>query len=76
MYPTAPIRNLLIMGSLRAAERLSALCLGTSCEVDQTVTEHRPQGCEGDSCPLVNVDTLTFADEPELNRLIDARLRR
>ena len=72
MYPTAPIRNLLIMGSL--------LVLLNGCQhfaseppvkVDQTVTEHRPQGCEGDSCPLVNVDTLTFADEPELNRLID-----
>ena len=24
----------------------------------------------------MNIDTLTFADEPELNRLIDARLRR
>ncbi|MCW3147342.1 RsiV family protein [Stutzerimonas stutzeri] len=44
-------------------------------EVRQNLTEQRPTGCTGESCPLVNIDTLDFADEPQLNRLIDARLR-
>lgn len=43
--------------------------------IDRQVTERHPPGCQGEHCPLVNVDTLVFADEPALNRLIDARLR-
>ncbi len=45
-------------------------------EVRQNLTEQRPAGCHEESCPLVNIDTLQFADEPALNRLIDERLRR
>ncbi|TBU92183.1 RsiV family protein [Stutzerimonas kirkiae] len=37
--------------------------------------ERTPQGCSGQDCPLVNVDTLAFADQPALNQLIDLRLR-
>ncbi|RRV71197.1 DUF3298 domain-containing protein [Stutzerimonas stutzeri] len=77
MYSIASIRHLILLGSLLlllgGCQHLGA---ERPVEVRQIVTEHRPQGCEGDSCPLVNIDTLTFADEPELNRLIDARLRR
>ncbi|MCQ4294163.1 RsiV family protein [Pseudomonas stutzeri] len=77
MISTAYIRNFIVLSSV-------AMLLG-GCQhfaserpvaVQQAVTEQRPKGCEGESCPLVNVDTLTFANEPELNRLIDARLRR
>ncbi|MBK3866188.1 DUF3298 domain-containing protein [Pseudomonas stutzeri] len=77
MYPTVSIRKLIMLGSLAvllggcqhfAAERPA--------EFRQNVTEQRPQGCEEESCPLVNIDSLTFAGEPELDRLIDARLRR
>jgi hypothetical protein len=25
------------------------------------VTEHTPNGCQGEQCPLVNIDTLDFA---------------
>lgn len=44
----------------------------------QSLVETRPEGCVDGAkeCPLVNIDTQTFADEPELNRLIDERLRR
>lgn len=47
-------------------------------EVRQIVSEQRPAGCpeQDDRCPLVNIDTLSFADEPALNSLIDHRLRR
>jgi hypothetical protein len=38
------------------------------------VTEHTPNGCQGEQCPLVNIDTLNFADQPTLNALIERRL--
>lgn len=37
--------------------------------------EHLQPGCQGEQCPLVNIDTLSFADEPALNTAIDAHLR-
>ncbi len=43
--------------------------------MERVVTEQRPEGCSGENCPLVNIDTLRFPDEPALERLIDARLR-
>jgi hypothetical protein len=36
--------------------------------------EHLKPGCQGEDCPLVNIDTLRFADEPQLNRLIEQSL--
>ncbi|AHL77043.1 hypothetical protein CH92_18950 [Stutzerimonas stutzeri] len=47
-------------------------------EVRQIVSEQRPAGCaeHDDGCPLVNIDTQLFADEPALNALIDQRLRK
>lgn len=77
MNPTASIRNLIMLSSL--AVLLSGCQHFASerpLEVRQNVTEQRPAGCKEESCPLVNIDSLEFADEPELNRLIDARLRR
>ena len=47
-------------------------------DVQQSLVETRPADCVDGAreCPLVNIDTLNFADEPVLNRLIDERLRR
>jgi len=47
-------------------------------EVRQVISEQRPTGCaeQDEHCPLVNIDTQLFADEPALNALIDARLRK
>lgn len=39
------------------------------------LSEIRAKGCQGEECPLVNIDTVFFPDEPVLNRLIDAHLR-
>ncbi len=46
-------------------------------DVRQIVSEQRLAGCpaQDDSCPLVNIDTQRFANEPALNALIDQRLR-
>lgn len=77
MNRTASIRTLILLSSL--AVLLSGcqhLASESPVEVRQNLTEQRPQGCQGEDCPLVNIDTLTFTDEPELNSLIDARLRR
>lgn len=40
----------------------------------RTAWEHLQSGCQGRECPLVNIDTLNFSDEPALNRLIDRGL--
>ena len=47
-------------------------------EIRQIVSEQRPAGCpaQDESCPLVNIDTEHFVNEPVLNALIDERLRR
>ena len=44
-------------------------------DVKRTAWEHTQQGCQGSECPLVNIDTISFADDPELTALIDKRLR-
>jgi hypothetical protein len=46
-------------------------------EIRQILSEQRPAGCpaQDDSCPLVNIDTQLFENEPALNALIDQRLR-
>lgn len=47
-------------------------------ETRQFLSEQRQPGCApvDDSCPLVNIDTELFDDEPALNALIDLRLRK
>lgn len=37
-------------------------------------TEEIKAGCQGEQCPLVNIDTLEFPSEPQLNALIEHRL--
>ncbi|WP_407292869.1 RsiV family protein [Stutzerimonas zhaodongensis] len=46
-------------------------------KVRQILSEQRQAGCpeQDDSCPLVNIDTQLFENEPVLNALIDQRLR-
>ncbi|MBO3275343.1 RsiV family protein [Pseudomonas schmalbachii] len=36
--------------------------------------EHLQPGCQGEQCPLVNIDTLSFEDEPALNTAINEHL--
>ncbi|XQR91476.1 DUF3298 domain-containing protein [Stutzerimonas urumqiensis] len=48
----------------------------TPLSAQRILDEQRPEGCQGDRCPLVNVDTFVFPTEPALNALIDERLRR
>lgn len=39
-----------------------------------TAFEHLKPGCQGEQCPLFNLDTLSFDDEPALNEAIDRQL--
>ncbi len=41
---------------------------------ERSAWEHTQAGCRGDDCPLVNIDTLSFAAEPALNSLIEHEL--
>lgn len=41
---------------------------------ERSAWEHTQAGCQGDDCPLVNIDTLSFAEEPALNSLIEHEL--
>ncbi|EIK54410.1 putative lipoprotein [Stutzerimonas stutzeri TS44] len=77
-HPTLPARfpvyallaSLLLLGACQHS------LLRQAPQATQHLTEERPQGCVGEACPLVNIDTLHFATEPQLDRLIDERLRR
>lgn len=42
--------------------------------VERIAWEDRAQGCQGERCSLVNVDTLRLADQPQLNALIERAL--
>ncbi|GLX90200.1 RsiV family protein [Pseudomonas weihenstephanensis] len=42
--------------------------------VTPDASEQLKAGCKGQDCPLVNIDTVHFADEPKLDALIEARL--
>jgi hypothetical protein len=42
--------------------------------VQRIAWESIQPGCAGDTCPLVNIDTLVFPDEAQLNGLIEQRL--
>jgi hypothetical protein len=43
-------------------------------EPQRIAWEQRAAGCQGERCSLVNVDTLSFADQPRLNALIEQAL--
>ncbi len=45
-----------------------------SVQPEHVAWEHLKPGCGGSDCPLVNIDTLHFDDEPGLDALIERRL--
>lgn len=79
MKPLMPFRQSFV---LIALSLLLSACQHFSgeppVEVRQIISEQRPAGCseQDESCPLVNIDTQLFTDEPALNALIDERLRK
>lgn len=46
----------------------------TPLQATRDASEHHQPGCTTADCPLVNIDTLHFANEPQLNALIEKRL--
>src|SRR5690606_32900589 len=47
----------------------------TPLEFEKHAWEHSKAGCQGEQCPLVNVEYASFADAPELNAIVDRALR-
>jgi hypothetical protein len=79
MKPFMPFRQLFVLITLSLLLSACQHFRGERpVEVRQIVSEQRPAGCseQDESCPLVNIDTQLFADEPALNALIDERLRK
>lgn len=59
MNRTASIRTLILLSSLVVLlSGCQHLASERPVEVRQNLTEQRPQGCQGEDCPLVNIDTL------------------
>lgn len=72
-----PIARLLAVASLGflLSACQSLLPGGTDkLEAQRQAWEHLKPGCQGQECPLVNIDTLSFTDEPQLDALIERRL--
>lgn len=59
---------------LGACQSLFKPDLGEPLNSTRTAFEHTRNGCQGEQCPLFNLDTLDFADEPALNAAIAAQL--
>lgn len=59
---------------LGACQSLFGPGLGEPLKPEHTAFEHPRPGCSGEQCPLFNLDTLSFADEPALNAAIEAQL--
>lgn len=64
----------LLLASVALLGACQLLPMGGEANYQRKAWEQRPAGCAGEACPLVNIDTLHFPDEPVLNRLIERRL--
>ncbi|MGV8843087.1 MAG: RsiV family protein [Pseudomonas sp.] len=42
--------------------------------VQRTAWEAQQDGCQGERCPLVNIDTLSFPEQPQLSALVERGL--
>jgi hypothetical protein len=68
--------------SLRHCLLVAGCALLAACQLGPTsdshykriTWEHKQPGCSGETCPLLNIDTLHFADEPQLNAAIEQGL--
>lgn len=66
--------KLLVLVSFLLLSACQLLPMGGQARYERQAWEERPAGCRGEACPLVNIDTLHFPDEPALDRLIEQRL--
>jgi hypothetical protein len=60
--------------SLGACQTLFAPNLNKPLQVKRDAWEHTKPGCAGADCPLVNIDTVHFADEPQLDMMVQRHL--
>ncbi|PVZ15630.1 MULTISPECIES: RsiV family protein [unclassified Pseudomonas] len=64
----------LLVASLSACQSLFQPAQDKPLPSQREAWEHTKPGCTGNECPLVNIDTLHFADEPALDALVQQRL--
>jgi hypothetical protein len=60
--------------SLGACQSLFTPSLHKPLEVKRDAWEHVKPGCADAECPLVNIDTVHFPDEPQLDMMVQRRL--
>lgn len=65
---------LLLVPLLAGCQQLSELSLSRPLPSERQQWEHRPAGCQGEQCPLVNIDLQRLKDRPALNAEIERRL--
>lgn len=64
----------LLLASFILLGACQMLPFGDQADYQRKAWEQRPAGCKGEDCARVNIDTLHFPGEPELDRLIERRL--
>ena len=70
-------QKLLLLGCALLLGACQALTPGDKgLAVKRDAWEHLKPGCQGDSCPLVNIDVISFPDHPQLSELVTQRLLR
>ena len=70
-------KKLLLLGCALLLGACQALTPGDKgLAVKRDAWEHLKPGCQGDSCPLVNIDVISFPDHPQLSELVTQRLLR
>lgn len=66
--------SLSLLGLLLSGCQTSRITPRAGKDYQHIAWEHRQPGCQGEQCPLVNIDTLRFLQEPELNQAIAQQL--
>ncbi|MEF9673825.1 DUF3298 domain-containing protein, partial [Pseudomonas sp. PCH446] len=64
----------LIALTLGACQSLFQPSLKTPLSVKSDASEQIKPGCSGPDCPLVNIDTVHFPDEPQLDAAVEQAL--
>ncbi len=59
---------------LSACQSLFKPGLDDPLPTERLASEHLKPGCQGEQCPLVNIDTLKFPDEPQLDPIVERAL--
>lgn len=74
MPPISRITLIAALLWLSACQTLFGPGMGDPLPYDRQTDERTTPGCQGEKCPLVNIDTIQFPDVPALNPIITRQL--